>query len=121
MKYDYFIFLISILRVYTLHNKEKIIDNLVNKIFIQIKIDKHTDSSKKIPNHDDSNKIPLENMISRNHACSSNCLKCDRGQCTLCQFGLYSFLHGCFDTCPFDTYADNIEMKCKLESRNILI
>ncbi len=77
------------------------------------------DQINKLPDHDDSVKIhsSKETSMINAHECSPNCIECKTGICRRCSYGLYSYLHACYETCPFDTLADNIEMKCKLKSR----
>lgn len=42
-------------------------------------------------------------------------MECIGGTCTKCQKGLYQYGNACYDSCPFETLADNVSLQCKWE------
>jgi hypothetical protein len=40
-------------------------------------------------------------------------LECIGGTCTKCEKGLYQYGNSCYDSCPFETLADNVSLQCK--------
>ena len=112
MKYNWFIFISSIFWVQSTQRVDQIMHQ-------KIQIDKHIDTHKEIQDHDDSTTTYSKKEIKQisTHSCSKNCLLCEQGLCKICPRGLYSYIHSCYDSCPFDSQADNVDMKCKLGSR----
>ena len=59
-----------------------------------------------------TNKFSIKNPNIEEIKCSPNCLICESGKCTKCARGLYSFKNSCFESCPFENYADNYTFLC---------
>ena len=81
--------------------------------------DKHSHPFNILPFHnDDPNPFSYKTNLQKKHQCSENCLNCKNNICLKCKRGYYKYLHSCYEYCPLDLVADNLELSCKLESSN---
>lgn len=110
MKYNNQIFLFVYFLLTTLSSQRKNVQ-ILEKLN---KIDKHIDHFNKIPIHNDN----LKQNKMNHHTCSTNCLQCKDGLCQKCPRGYYSYTHSCYEDCPLESVADNVDLTCKMKDQN---
>jgi len=57
----------------------------------------------------------IKKPVSQIPECSKDCELCNEGKCIKCPKGAFSYLEKCFNNCPGELFADNIDMSCKPE------
>lgn len=114
MKYNYQISLIISFFLWLFVKSKDV--QILNK---KLNIDKHSDNFLILPSHNDDPKVSSFKLTQQKlHKCSNECLECFEGICVKCKRGHYAYLHSCYDSCPFDSVADNLDFTCKLTRQN---